>query len=139
MVVWKQDEKNNRLDVIKGGARMRKQLFIIAMAIILIGVFVGVGLTESAGMFYNVLIMPAIGIIGFFALRQKAYYLPIMIFVIVYVGHFIKYMLEGMIDRAEWGAVVVAPSFWALIYSGLCALGVLIGFLLFIAFRKEEK
>lgn len=118
---------------------MGKQLFIIAMAIILIGVFVGVGLTESAGMFYNVLIMPTIGIIGFFALRQKAYYLPIMIFVIVYVWHFIKYMLEGMLNRAEWGTLVVAPSFWALIYSGLCALGVLIGFLLFIAFRKEEK
>ena len=118
---------------------MRKQIFIIAMAMILMGIFIGVGLTESAGMFYNVLIMPTIGIIGYFALRQKAYYLLIMIFGIAYIWHFIKYMMEGMLTRAEWGTVIVAPSFWALIYSGLCALGILIGFLLYIAFRKEEK
>lgn len=120
-------------------AKIQKQLFVVAMVMILLGVFVGVGLTESAGMFYNVLIMPTIGVIGYFVFRQKAYYLLTGIFGIVYVWHLIKYAMEGMFYRAEWGTVIMAPTLWALIYSGLCALGILIGFLLFIAFRKGKK
>ena len=120
-------------------AKLRKQLFMMAMAMIALGVFVGVGLTESAGMFYNVLIMPTIGAIGYFALRKKAYYLPAMIFVIVYGWHFIKYATEGIFDKTEWVSAIIAPTLWAMIYGGLCALGVLIAFLLYIAFKKEKK
>lgn len=138
-VVGERFEEKPKINEDRVFAKLQKQLFGIAIVMILIGVVVGVGLTESAGMFYNILIMPAIGIVGYFALRRRVYYLPSVIFGVVYLWHLIKYAIEGIFEHAGWLSVMVAPVLWALIYSGLSVLGVLIGYLLYIAFKKEGE
>lgn len=47
--------------------------------------------------------------------------------------------MEGLFDKSKIASFITVPSMWASIYSGLCALGVLIAFLLYITFRNENK
>lgn len=118
--------------------KIKKQLYLAALIIIVLGIAIGVALTDGMGMFYNILIMPTIGALGYFVFRKKSYYVPLVIFVLVYFWLLIKFAIEGMFAYTHVLAALLNPAYWALIYSGLCLLGILIAFLLEIAFRKEK-
>ncbi len=115
--------------------KIRKQLYVAAIIAIVFGTILGTVLTDSMGLFYNILIMPAIGVIGYFVVPKEPYYVPAGLFVFIYIWLFIKYIVEG---TALSGALIM-PLFWAFIYAGLCYIGVIIVFLLKIAFGKGEK
>lgn len=119
--------------------KIKKQLFTIAIIIISLGGLVGLALSESMGMFYNILIMPTIGAIGYFTLKRKAYLVPLTLLVFSYIWLLVKYIAEGMFIETPMFYGLTIPLYWGMIYSGLCVLGILIGFLLDIAFRKEKK
>lgn len=124
----------------KGESSIKTWLFSIARnKMIILGSFIGVGISESEWMFYNIVIMPIIGGVGYFIFRKKSYILPISIFTLTYVWDFIKYMVERPTNEMGWGEIITVPATWATIYTGLCTLGILIGFLLYIAFKKESK
>ena len=106
---------------------------------IILGSFIGVGISESEWMFYNVIIMPIVGGIGYFIFRKKSYIVPISIFILTYVWDFIKDIIERQTSQMSWKEILIVPAVWANIYTGLCVLGILIGFLLYIAFKKESK
>ena len=89
--------------------------------------------------FYNILIMPVIGILAYFALRKKSYIVFLIIFAFTYLYHLIKYMVDGIFDKSQLLSSLLTPLIWTIIYSGLCATGMLITFLLYIAFKKEIK
>lgn len=128
--------KMNEKRILK---RIKKQLFIIAIVIIALGGLVGLALSESMGMFYNIIIMPAIGAIGYFALKRKAYLVPLIILAFSYIWLLVKYIAEGMFVETPLFYGLTIPMYWGMIYSVLCVLGILIAFLLDIAFRKEKK
>lgn len=119
--------------------KIKKQLYFSAIIIIVLGAILGMALTDGIGMFYNIIIMPTIGVIGYFALSKKAYYVPLGLFAFIYIWLFIKLIVEGFFTYGSFLAAMLNPAYWALIYSGLCALGIIIGFLLKIAFRKEGE
>lgn len=128
-----------QIDDKKVVSKIRNRLVFLGVVLILIGSVIGVALSESEGMFYNVLIMPIIGGISYFALRKKSYIVPIIMFAFVYIYHFIKYIFEmEEINGHQVILLLPVPLIWSIIYSGLCALGILIGFLLYIAFRREK-
>lgn len=118
---------------------MNKRMCFAGIITVVLGAILGLALTEGMGMFYNILIMPTIGAIGYFALEKKSYYVPITLFGFSYIWILVKYMFEGMFSNSFHISGLLLPAYWALIYSGLCALGIIIGFLLKIAFRKEGK
>ncbi len=120
-------------------SKIKNQLVLGAMIMVIIGSFIGVGISESEWMFYNIIIMPLIGGLGYFALKQKFYIVPIGIFLLTYLWNFIKYIIEVPTNGMDLTAIITAPAAWAIIYSGLCILGVIIGFLLYIAFKKENE
>lgn len=124
-----------KIDDKKVISKIRNELIFVGIILILIGSIIGVGFSESENMFYNILIMPIIGGISYLSLRKKSYIVPIIMFGFVYIYHIIKYMIEGGFDLIS---LLILPFTWSAIYSGLCALGVLIGFLLYIAFRREK-
>lgn len=131
--------KNEKMNDKKIISKIKNQLILVAITLVVIGSFIGVILTESQFMFYNILIMPIIGSLSYFTLRRKSYLVVIAMFIFTYLYHFIKYIMEGLFDKSQIASFITAPAMWASIYSGLCALGVLIAFLLYIAFRKENK
>lgn len=120
--------------------KIKRKVYFGALTIAVLGALVGLALTESAGLFYNILIMPTIGLIGFYALQKKWYYVPLSLFLLSYVWLLITYLSQGILDepQATLFYALTLPANWALIYSGLAMLGVVIGALLKIAFRKEE-
>lgn len=115
--------------------KIKKQLYFGAIIAIILGAILGVALTDGIGMFYNILIMPTIGVIGYLVLTKKSYYVPLTLFGLIYIWLFVKYIVEGI----EISGALILPIYWAIIYTGLCALGVFIGLLLKIAFGKEGK
>ena len=119
-------------------SKIKKQLFIFAMGIIVIGAILGVALSDGMGLFYNILIMPAIGIIGYLALNKKAYLTPVALFIFSYIWLFIKYVNDGMFEQGFIKAMFILPMYWSIIYAGLCVLGVIIGALLKFSFGKER-
>ena len=123
-------EVNQNMNDEKVISKIKSQLMLIALILVVLGSVIGLGLSESEGMFYNILIMPVIGALAYFALRKKSY-------IVLY--HFIKYMIDGIFDKSQLLSSLLAPLLWTILYSGLCAIGMLIAFLLYIAFKKENK
>lgn len=132
-------EVNQNMNDEKVISKIKNQLMLIALILVVLGSVIGVGLSESEGMFYNILIMPVIGALAYFALRKKYYIVLLSMFAFTYLYHFIKYMIDGIFDKSQLLSSLMAPLLWTILYSGLCAIGMLITFLLYIAFKKENK
>lgn len=120
-------------------AQIRKRLYLVGLAVAFLGALIGLVLTGGAGLFYNILIMPMIGIIGYFALKKQWYYMPISLFILSYVWLLITNLSEGILEETSLGYALLIPANWALIYTGLAIFGMIIGKLLSISFKKEEN
>jgi hypothetical protein len=84
----------------KGESSIKIWLFSIARnKMIILGSFIGVGISESEWMFYNIVIMPIVGGVGYFIFRKKLYILPISIFILTYVWDFIKDIIERQTNQ----------------------------------------
>lgn len=131
--------ENIKMNDKKVISKIKNQLVLGAMIMVILGSFIGVGISESEWMFYNVVIMPVVGGLGYFVFRKKSYIVTIGVFLLTYIWDFIKYIIETSTNEMDISAMIIASGSWAIIYGGLCALGTLIGFLLYIAFKKENK
>lgn len=112
---------------------LQQRLGIGALLLIVVGAFLGVGFSNSQAVFYNIFIMPAIGALGYVALRKKAFLTPLGLFVFACLMPLIQMLIRGAFPEGE----VASVFFWALLYGILCALGTIIAALLHFAFRKE--
>lgn len=117
--------------------KIKKQIFITVLTIIIIGALIGIGLTEGPGLFYNIIIMPLVGAIAYLALNKKTYYFSIGLFILSYFWTLIKYILDGSFANNRILDILPVPIFWSLTYSGLALLGIIIAFLLKFAFGGE--
>ncbi|WFB59800.1 zf-HC2 domain-containing protein [Paenibacillus sp. BR1-192] len=116
---------------------IRKHLMLSALAFLGTGAMLGISLTNSFGMFYNLLIMPLIGGLSYIVLRRKWYMAPLGIFTLSYVWQFVHSLFEGALAEGWRFAVIAAPLLFSIIYGCLAAIGILIASLLHYAFRKE--
>lgn len=135
----KMNNENIKMNDKKVISKIKSNIAISAMVMIILGSFIGVGITESEWMFYNIIIMPLVGVLGYFMLKGKLYFLPLCIFVLTYIWNFIKYITGIDSDGMDLIGIIISSGTWATIYTCLCILGSLIGFLLYIAFKKENK
>ncbi len=119
--------------------KIKKRIFLVALATVIIGTLIGVGLTEGPGMFYNIIIMPLVGGIAYFALNRKSFYFPITLFILSYIWTLINYIFDSSYLKDSILDLLFAPIFLSCIYSGLALLGIIIAFLLRFAFRKEVE
>lgn len=133
------NNENIKMNDKKVISKIKNQLMLSASIMVILGSFIGVCISESELMFYNIIIMPLIGGLGYFVFNKKFYIVPIGIFVMTYIWDFIKYIVERDLNGMDIASIIIIPATWAIIYSVLCMLGILIGFLLYIAFKKENK
>ncbi len=119
--------------------KLKSQLMFCLITTVLFGVSVGIMITDGMNMFYNVVIMPAIGGCGYMFLRRKAYYAPIAVLLFsVGWSAFSSFTEEGM--GGDYIYVMLASSlFYSLIYMSFCIIGIVIAWSLCYAFSKEEK
>ncbi len=117
-------------------SKLKKHVAKISFVVISLCILFGISLSANQFMFYNVLIMPAIGLASFFTLKHKSIFVALSVFALVYLR-----WLSDSIGLAFDGYFLQAfavPFSWALIYFSLVSLGILIGFLLHFGFRKEQ-
>jgi len=98
------------------------------------GIFFGLSLTASQEMFYNSLIMPVLGVLGYVLFRWNALYQVPMLLLGTMLG--INYF--GVVRGMEVMAVMEVVT-WVGIYSVFVGLGVLVAGLLHFVFRKEQS
>ena len=110
--------------------KINRQLYTLSYFLIIFFIFLGFGWTGGENLMYNSLIMPAVGIFGYYVFRWKAVYkVPILLLIIDTLV-----CLFRLTDIDLYSAFL-----WTLIYSIFVFVGILIAFLLHFAFRKENK
>ena len=108
--------------------RINRQLYSLSYSLIIFFIFLGCGWTGGENLMYNSLIMPVVGVFGYYVFRWKAVYkIPILLLIIdIFV------CLFGLVDLDLYSAFL-----WTVIYSIFVFVGILIAFLLHFALRKE--
>lgn len=112
--------------------KLRHRMQILT-SIMMMGIFFGLSLTAQEDMFYNILIMPVIGALGYFVFHWKALFnVPILLLIIHIFTNFFG-MFRG-IQHFE----LLSLLMWTGIYAAFAVMGVLIAGLLHFAFQKED-
>lgn len=117
----------------KAFAALWNRLRLFAALVMMLCIFVGMDLTGGQGLFYNSLLMPFIGALGFLVFRWKAAYnIPLLLLAVGLVTCGLN-LLRGL-------EVLDIPSllWWTVIYSGFAAAGMIIAALLCFALKKED-
>ena len=108
--------------------RINRQTYSLSYAVIVIFILLGFSLTGGSDLMYNSLIMPIVGVFGYFAFHWRAVYkMPLLLLAI----NFIAYGFH----MADIDFASVFP--WTLIYSIFVFVGVAIAYLLHFALRRE--
>ena len=133
-----QPEVDYSLNSLKVSKKIKSNLRLLTVLIIFIGIFTGIIITDGMYVFYNVLLMPAIGFIGYFALKNKVISLLMGIFTTSIIGTlvvtFIKHLLGHPYDSYDIFTVVLYSS----AYTFFSIIGVTIAWLFWYAFKKEN-
>lgn len=105
-----------------------------AAVLMMAGILFGLGLTNGGNLFYNALIMPVVGILGYMIFRWRAVYIMPIVF-------FVTHGLLNLFNFLRGAEFLDVPSFllWTLIYFIFISIGVLIAFLAHLAFKKGKK
>ena len=110
--------------------RMNRQFYSIAYAALIFLIFLGFGWTAGNNLMYNSLIMPIVGVFGYYVFKWKAVYKVPVLLLLIDLAVFAFQLVE--IDFAD-------TLMWTMLYAIFVLVGVAIAFLLHYAFRKEDK
>ena len=120
------------VDVKRSFEKFRRRMQLSSAMLMMFGIFFGLSLTASSELFYNTLIMPIIGALGYYIFRWKALYrVPVLLL----ITHFTT-NLFGMVRGVEH-LDLYSLLMWTFLYSIFATLGAIVAWLLHFAFRKE--
>lgn len=113
---------------------IKRSIFITQFIILTGGAVIGVALSNSMDMFYNLIIMPIIGGVSLVVFRRKWYLAPLSVFVLTCIWQTIIGIVSGGFN---WSALYMG-LYYGVIYTVLVCLGLVISVLLKFAFKKER-
>lgn len=123
-------DEQNEVRTLK---RLKGRLFGAMLAVLVIGIVSGTAMMDGITMFYNFILFPAVGAGAYFLLRKWSWIAPSVTFAAIFLRYFCApgnmSIFEGVISGLLFGLICAA-------FSGV---GLLIGFLLRFAFKKEGK
>lgn len=110
--------------------KMNRQFYMLSYSLIIFFIFLGFSWTGGENLMYNSLIMPLVGVFGYYVFRWQAIYkIPILLLVTdIFVCLF-------KLVELDFGSAFI----WTGIYSIFVFIGIAIAFLLHYAFRKEKN
>lgn len=110
--------------------RMNRQFYMLAYSLIIFFIFLGFAWTAGENLMYNSLIMPIVGVFGYYVFKWKAIYKVPVLLLLIDLAVFLFQLVEiGLADTIGW----------TFIYSVFVLVGVAIAFLLHYAVKKEDK
>ena len=110
--------------------RMNRQFHSFAYLLIIFFIFLGYSWTGGENLMYNSLIMPVVGIFGYYVFRWKAVYKVPVLLLIMDLFVCLFRLAELDLPSALW---------WTFVYCLFVFVGIAIAFLLHYAFRKEKS
>ncbi len=120
--------------------RTRRVLFWGGVLLLLCGALLAASVINTASMFYNFIGLPLLGAFGYALLRKNSVYVPVFVFVLAFLWQlpetFTALFSEGVLS-APWWSFFAASGMMALLCALFAGIGVLIGWLLHIALKKE--
>ena len=111
--------------------RVKRRAQMFSAMVMMFGIFYGLTLTSGSGMFYNTMIMPIIGVLGYCLFRWKGLYLVPSLLL---VSHFITNALGLGGEYLEFTELLVMTA----IYCLIALVGFVIAALLHFTFKKEN-
>ncbi len=128
-----EEKTETSFDLAGAFARFQNKLRISAAMVMMFGIFYGLSFTATNMIFYNTVIMPAIGALGYIIFGWKVVYeIPFLLF----LTHFITNFTGTLTGSEHLGLMELIM--WTAIYSGFALLGAVIMGLLHFALKKEE-
>ena len=112
--------------------KIQKRAQIFFAMVMMFGIFYGLMLTAGSGIFYNTMIMPVIGAIGYYLFRWRGLYI---IPALLLGTHF----LTNALGLGEEYLNLYSLLLWTGIYCVVALVGFVIAALLHFVFKKEEK
>ena len=121
------------VDTARSFEKFYRRLQLFSAMVMMFGIFFGLSLTAGSGIFYNMVIMPSIGALGYAIFRKRALYI---VPVVLFVTHFLTNLLGLMrgVEHLDFYSLLM----WTFLYSIFALLGVVVAWLLHFAFRKER-
>ena len=121
------------VDTAKSFEKFYRRLQLFSTMLMMFGIFFGLSLTAGSGIFYNTVIMPIIGALGYVIFRKRAMYI---VPVVLFVTHLLTNLLGLMrgVEHLDFYSLLM----WTFLYSIFALLGVVVAWLLHFAFRKER-
>lgn len=117
-------------------AAIKRGVVVTQLFVLLVGAIIGIAMTGSFGMFYNLIIMPFVGALAVFSLKRGwSLATPLIVFAASYLYQFAEGVIKGGWDPIVWAASLPYSGIYAL----LAAIGVVIGLLLQFAFQKGSR
>ena len=111
--------------------KIKRRMFAVQIAILIAGTLFGVALTNTMGMFYNVVIMPLLGALSFIALKKKWF---IGVLGISLISFLYEFVMESILEGFTMGWVI-GSFYLSAIYTAFVMLGVVIGVLMHFAIK----
>lgn len=113
--------------------KIRNQLAGGAVVIMVLGALLGVSFSESQNLFYNILIMPAVGALGTLVSGKRGLLTPLLPMAILFLQKF-----AAIVHGAEPYESLATAFYWSLMYGAFCLVGALAVMLFKFAFGKER-
>ena len=111
--------------------KLRRRVQVCGGMLLMFGILFGLSLTAGSDIFYNAVLMPILGAVGYFLFRWKALcLLPVLLT----ATHFVTNLLGMGSEQLDAYSLLV----WSGLYSLFAVLGVIIAALLHFVFRKEK-
>ncbi len=111
--------------------RIQHKLRTFCAMLLMFGIFYGLGLTAGSGVFYNAVIMPLIGGLGYYLFRWRGLYLiPALLFV--------THLATNALGLGEEHMNLPMLLMWTGIYCAIALVGFVIAVLLHFALKKED-
>ena len=122
------------VDTVKVFGKFKRQMRLFFAMLMMFGIFFGLSLTAGSDMFYNALIMPVIGVLGYIIFRWRALYtIPILLLITHGLTNAVGTIRDA--EHLDFYSLLM----WTFLYSIFALLGVIIAGLIHFAFRKEDK
>ena len=110
--------------------RMNRQFYSLAYAALVFLIFLGFGWTAGSNLMYNSLIMPIVGVFGYYVFKWRAVYKVPLLLLLIDLSIFALRLVE-----LGFGETLL----WTMLYAIFVLVGVAIAFLLHYAFGREDK
>lgn len=114
--------------------KFKQKIKLFSIMCLMFGILFGISLTAGSDMFYNCIIMPIIGALGYVIFRWKALYeIPCFVFITALVTNGLE-TLRG-VQQLD----IFSMFMWCFTYCIFAILGAVAAGLLHFAFRKERN